>query len=175
MKRQMLCTERLFRSLFTFFAVVVFAAAGPVMAQTNSTSSISTNVPGWITQPLSVVDALDLTLRQNSGLQKARADLEASRGLVIQTRAVALPTVTAAGKYTREDQGLIQKFPGVNATFPDESCQPAFKLSKPFIRAAGRCPPSARRACRKSSLFFNIRQLWRTRCWPPELRITMCW
>src|SRR5882724_3713271 len=128
MKRQMLCTERLFRSLFTFFAVVVFAAAGPVMAQTNSTSTISTNVPGWITQPLSMVDALDLTLRQNSGLQKARADSEASRGLVIQTRAVALPTVTAAGKYTREDQGLIQKFPGVNASFPDESWSTSIQI-----------------------------------------------
>jgi outer membrane protein len=128
MKRQMLCTAGLFRSLVTFFAVIVSAGVAPVLAQTNSPSTVSTNVPGWITQPLSMVDALDLTLRQNSGLQKARADLEASRGLVIQTRAVALPTVTAAGKYTREDQGLIQKFPGVNASFPDESWSTSIQI-----------------------------------------------
>jgi outer membrane protein len=40
---------------------------------------------------------------------------------VIQTRAVALPSVTASGRYTKEDQGLIQKFPHINATFPDQN------------------------------------------------------
>jgi TolC family type I secretion outer membrane protein len=103
------------------FLTAGMLAAAPVFAQTNSSSVISTNVPGWITQPLSMVDALNLTLKQNSTLKKARADLEASRGLVIQTRAVALPTVTAAGKYTREEQSLIQTIPGVPSTFPNES------------------------------------------------------
>ena len=74
------------------------------------------NVPGWITQPLSIVDALNLTLKQNSGLVKARADLESSRGLVIQTRAVALPNVSASGKYTYTDPGAIQQFPFGNST-----------------------------------------------------------
>ncbi len=68
-------------------------------------------MPGWITQPLSMVDAMNLTLKQNSGLQKARADLEQSRGLVIETRAVALPTISATGNAQRErHQSLIEKF-----------------------------------------------------------------
>jgi outer membrane protein TolC len=119
MKRQMICAGWLFRGLVTFFAVVLPGAA--IFAQTNATSIVSTNVPGWITQPLSMVNALDLTLRQNSGLQKARADLEASRGLVIQTRAVALPSVQATGNYTDTARNDIQNFPsfgpsGTNAT-----------------------------------------------------------
>jgi outer membrane protein TolC len=79
-------------------------------AQTNSAVT-STNIPGWVTQPLSLVDALNLTLKQNSTIQKAQADLESQRGLVIQTRAVALPTIAATGNATRSDQALIQNFP----------------------------------------------------------------
>jgi outer membrane protein TolC len=67
------------------------------------------------------VDALNLTLKQNSTLEKARADLEASRGLVIQTRAVALPLVQATGNYTDTARNDIQTFPsfgpgGTNTT-----------------------------------------------------------
>jgi outer membrane protein TolC len=104
----------LFRSLLLFFGVAICQAMTPVFAQTNSTGISSNGAPSWITRPLSLADALNLTLQQNSGLQKARADLEASRGLVIQTRAVALPNVTANGTFTRNDQGLIQQFPITN-------------------------------------------------------------
>jgi outer membrane protein len=135
MKGQKHSADNRFRRTFVLLTAVVFAGAAPIFAQTNSSplrasadSANSTNVPGWITQPLSMVDALNLTLKQNSALQKARADLEASRGLVIQTRAVALPNVTATGRYTKEDQGLIQKFPGVQATFPDESWSTGIQL-----------------------------------------------
>jgi outer membrane protein len=116
MKGQKHSVARLFRKAFAFLTAIIFASVAPVFAQANysalpvSTNSFSsTDVPGWITQPLSMVDALNLTLKQNSGLQKARADLEASRGLVIQTRAVALPTISASGNAQREDQSLIQK------------------------------------------------------------------
>jgi outer membrane protein TolC len=111
MKGQTRFVARQFRRALAFSGALVFASVTPVFTQTNySTAPVSTNVPGWITQPLSMVDALNLTLKQNSGLQKARADLEASRGLVIVTRAVALPTISAFGNAQREDQSLIQKF-----------------------------------------------------------------
>jgi outer membrane protein TolC len=61
------------------------------------------------------LQALNLTLQQNSTLQKARADLEASRGLVIETRAVALPTIAATGNATRSDPGLIEQFPFISS------------------------------------------------------------
>ena len=114
---------------------IIFSGAAPVFAQTNysplpasTNSANSTDVPGWITQPLSMVDALNFTLKQSSALQKARADLESSRGLVIQTRAVALPNVTATGKYTKEDQGLLQTIPGIPASFPTESWNTSIQI-----------------------------------------------
>ena len=118
MKGQTHSTAGQFRRAFAFLTAIVFAGVATVFAQTNySTAPVSTNVPGWITQPLSMVDALNLTLKQNSGLQKARADLEAARGLVIVTRAVALPTISASGNAQREDQSLIQKFTGTGPGF----------------------------------------------------------
>src|SRR6266567_2026505 len=101
MKGQTHTADRLFRRSIGVLTAMVITGVAPVFAQTNySRLPVSTNVPGWVTQPLSMVDALNFTLKQNSTLQKARADLEASRGLVIQTRAVALPSVQATGNYT---------------------------------------------------------------------------
>jgi outer membrane protein len=109
MKSQKHGLARLFQCL-VICAALVASAAAPVFAQTNSAPA-STNSPGWVSQPLSILQALNLTLQQNSTLQKARADLEASRGLVIETRAVALPNVVANGNFTRSDPSLIQSFP----------------------------------------------------------------
>jgi TolC family type I secretion outer membrane protein len=61
-----------------------------------------------------MVDALNFTLQHNSTLQKARADLESSRGLVIQTRAVALPNIKATGNYTDTARHDINTFPTFN-------------------------------------------------------------
>src|SRR3954467_11726742 len=120
MKGPTFSAARPFHKALGFLIAIVFASVAPVFAQTNySTLPVSTNVPGWITQPLSMVDALNLTLKQNSGLQKARADLESSRGLVIETRAIALPTLSANGRYTYTDPNAIQQFPfekGTNDT-----------------------------------------------------------
>ncbi len=106
----------LFRCCTIVFALVLSAGGSSVFAQSNSRGVVSTNGQGWITRPLSLVEALNVTLQQNSTLQKARADLETSRGLVIQTRAVALPTVAASGNVTRSDPFLIEQFPFVSIT-----------------------------------------------------------
>ena len=94
-------------------AALILAIAAPAWGQSNSTA-ISTNVPEWITAPLSLVDALNLTLKQNSTIIKAQADLESQRGLVIQTRAVALPRIAATANATRSDPFLIEQFPFVS-------------------------------------------------------------
>src|SRR5258707_7878970 len=48
----------------------------------------------FISSPLSLADAVNLALRQNPAILRAQKDLEASQGVVIQTRAVALPRLT---------------------------------------------------------------------------------
>jgi len=106
---------RTLRCSLALLAALISVTTLPARAQTNSTTP-PTNVPGWLTEPLSLIDALNLTLKQNSTIIKAQADLESQRGLVIQTRAVALPTVAATGNATRSDPGLIEGFPFFSAT-----------------------------------------------------------
>ena len=78
-------------------------------------AAADTNSPAWLSRPLSLADALNTALTQNAALLKAQNDLESSHGLVVQTRAVALPQVTASGRYADEELSLVQSFPGASA------------------------------------------------------------
>jgi outer membrane protein TolC len=65
----------------------------------------------WISQPLSLLQCLNQALQQNASILKAKNDLEATQGVVIQTRAVALPQLTASGQYKYTDPDAIESFP----------------------------------------------------------------
>jgi len=98
---------------WNWFAVgLIVAAIGlRAPAQTNSAAAMTTNLPAWITRPLPLIDALNLALQQNSAIRKANADLEAAYGVVVQTRAVAMPKIRTTGNYTDTDPGAIDTFP----------------------------------------------------------------
>ena len=81
-------------SLFFGFTFAAMAAA--------------TNTPAWLSRPLSLADALNTALAQNASILKAKNDLEASHGLVVQTRAVALPQVQASGQYKATDPDAVE-------------------------------------------------------------------
>jgi TolC family type I secretion outer membrane protein len=68
------------------------------------------SLPGWITSPMSLADALNIALRQNATILKAQDDLQASHGLVIQTRATVLPTLQATGQYKASQPSSIEGF-----------------------------------------------------------------
>ncbi len=95
--------------LFLGFAFALAAAAA------------DTNAPAWLTRPLSLADALNTALEQNATIREAKNDLEASHGLVVQTRAVALPQVKATGQYQDEELTLLQEFPGFGFPIPHQS------------------------------------------------------
>jgi outer membrane protein TolC len=84
-------------------ALAGFAASGNVTAQ-----DADTNSPAWLTQPLSLMSALNIALQQNPTILKAQNDLEASHGVVVQTRAVALPQVQATGQYKDTDPNAVE-------------------------------------------------------------------
>jgi outer membrane protein TolC len=86
---------------------------------TLAVAAADTNTAAWLTRPLSLADALNTALTQNAALLKAQNDLEASHGLVVQTRAVALPAVKASGQYQDNELTLVQNFPG--AEVPHQS------------------------------------------------------
>jgi outer membrane protein len=87
--------------------------AGSVLSQTADTNS-----PAWLTQPLSLMGALNTALQQNAAILKGKNDLEASYGIVVQTRAIALPLVQATGKYTDNEITTLQEPPIPGFSYP---------------------------------------------------------
>jgi outer membrane protein len=78
-------------------------------------SAADTNTPSWLSRPLSLADSLNVALQQNPTILKAKDDLEAQYGVVVQTRAVALPQLQATGQYKYLDTRAIESIPGTAA------------------------------------------------------------
>ncbi len=94
---------------------------------TYAVAAADTNAAAWLTRPLSVADALNTALLQNATILKAQNDLKASHGLVVQTRAVALPQLKAAGQYKYTDpSGIEGFFPG--SSQPNENWNAGLQL-----------------------------------------------
>jgi len=51
-------------------------------------------------RPLSLSEAVDLALRANPGILRARKEVEANEGIIIQTRAITIPKLRVAGNYS---------------------------------------------------------------------------
>jgi outer membrane protein len=75
------------------------------------TKSTGTNNTEWLSQPLSLVGAMNIALQQNAAISEAKNDLESAHGIVIVDRAVALPHLTASGKYTDTDPHDFETIP----------------------------------------------------------------
>lgn len=101
----------------------IILAAGLVMAGIGvaSAADADTNAPAWLLRPLSLADTLNIALKQNATILKAQNDLQATHGVVIQTRAVALPQLQATGKYSDEEITLLQQIPIVGTNGKPES------------------------------------------------------
>ncbi len=76
------------------------------IAAANTTNS---NAPGWLTQPLSLTDAIRTTLAQNADILKAQHDLEAAHGIALQTRAVVFPKIRGSADYQHDE--AVEKDP----------------------------------------------------------------
>ncbi len=79
--------------------------SGSVDAESNHTQP-----PAWLNQPLSLVDALNLALKQNRTILKSRQDLAAATGVSLQTRAVVIPKLQSSGSYTDTDRRMLEAF-----------------------------------------------------------------
>jgi outer membrane protein TolC len=95
-------------TLFLLLAVFTFAV-----------SAEETNAPAWLSRPLSQADCINIALAQNADILKAKSDLEASAGVVVQTRAVALPTLQAGSEVKHSEPQAIESFP--NSTPPNNN------------------------------------------------------
>lgn len=63
-----------------------------------------------LSQPLSLVDAVNLALARNPAVLKSQKELQASHGIAVQTRAIVIPTVKLTGQYQIEDRALAESF-----------------------------------------------------------------
>jgi outer membrane protein TolC len=88
--------------------------AAPLCAASNPATNTFFN------QPLSLADAVNVALRQNPNILRAQKDLEAAQGVSIQTRAIAIPKLNAAGGYNAAERSDVDiaSFPafGTNAS-----------------------------------------------------------
>ncbi|HZI31924.1 MAG TPA: TolC family protein, partial [Candidatus Binatia bacterium] len=90
-------------------------------------AAAETNAPSWLSRPLSLADCENIALQQNASILKGKNDLEASQGLVVQTRAVALPQLQATGQYADKETTLVQTFPGATGQ-PHQSWNAGIQL-----------------------------------------------
>jgi TolC family type I secretion outer membrane protein len=100
------------------FPLLLASFLGSLSATAQNTN---TSLPGWITRPLSLADCLNIALSQNATILKAGNDLEAQYGVVVQTRAVALPQVQATGQYKDTDPHAIESLPIPGYSQPHEN------------------------------------------------------
>lgn len=128
-------------SLAVLAAVTVSAAERP--ATTNAPAAVKT--PAWPSTPLSLKDAVEVALRQNSDVLKSKADLEAAYGVVVQTRAIQLPRLAATASHTLTDLNAIEQFPGGAFRAPDQSWVVRVQLTQ-SIYEGGRIQSAKRTA-----------------------------
>lgn len=88
---------------------LLILAALPCCAEGANTNS----VPPWLAKPLSLADTINIALQNNGAILRGKSDLQAQYGLVVQSRAVALPRVQANGnyQYTTEIEALAPAAP----------------------------------------------------------------
>ncbi len=99
-------------------------AAGAAALTAFAALADSTNVPAphtFITDPISVADAINIALKQNPAILRAQKDLETSHGVVLETRAIAIPRVQFTGSYSAVANSDLDAFSfgfaGTNISF----------------------------------------------------------
>lgn len=74
-------------------------AVGLALALAASGATTGPEAPRWLTQPLSLGEAIRTALAQNGDILKAQHDLEIAHGVAIQTRAILLPKLRGSAGY----------------------------------------------------------------------------
>jgi outer membrane protein len=82
--------------------------AGPARAEIQSTNQPQI----WLSKPLSLSDSINIALQQNGTILRGKSDLEAQYGIVVQTRAIAIPKVSVNGNYQYSTEVETIPFPG---------------------------------------------------------------
>jgi len=97
-------------------SVAALTAFRVLAGQTNSPAPHA-----LITDPISLADAINIALKQNPTILRSQKDLETTHGVVLETRAIAIPKVQFTGSYGAIANGDLDAFnfgfAGTNVTF----------------------------------------------------------
>ncbi len=93
----------------TFFCLTAAVLAGTAVGVAAEPPPAPTTGPR---HSLTLVEAIDRAVEQNPTILKARAELKRAHGVVVETRAEAVPRLQAVGQYTENDVNFIDVFPG---------------------------------------------------------------
>ena len=136
-------------TILVSFALLLAAAGG------QAGSAGATNLPAWMTRPLSLSDCLNAALEQSAEVLKGKRDLEANHGLSVQTRAVVIPKLVATGAYSLVEDSSVDRLtiapgPETSGGFPlidpgDQSWSAGIRLVQ-SIYEGGRMASSLRTA-----------------------------
>jgi outer membrane protein TolC len=107
-------TVIIFASLLISASVV---GGAPVQEPPKNSTYSQTASNNFLSAPLTLADAINLALQGNANVLRAQKDLEASQGVAVQTRALALPAVGVAGSYQAVQQTDIDIFRLPTLTF----------------------------------------------------------
>ena len=112
-----------------------------------SLSALAQDGTNLFSKPLTLADALEIALKRNTSILQAHADIRANEGVVIQTRSIALPRVSATGGYTAQDEGLIENIPMPSAGIaqPSQNWQSGIRVQQ-SIYEGGRLTSALRAA-----------------------------
>jgi outer membrane protein len=104
----------LIRTGLALFALTLNGTSTGFSAEVPSRLNSPAPPPSWLTQPLSLPDALTVALQRNSAILKGQSDLKAAHGIAIQNRAIALPKVRALAGYDHNEAVEISPFSIIN-------------------------------------------------------------
>jgi outer membrane protein len=102
-------------ALLCLIMACLLACVSPLHA---SSSSSATN--SLVPQPLSLADAVNLALQWNPNILRAKKDVEAAQGVVIQTRAVAIPKVASTGNFSAAQSTDVDTITTPGLTFGND-------------------------------------------------------
>ncbi|MCW5559599.1 MAG: TolC family protein [Verrucomicrobiae bacterium] len=111
----------------------------PLFAALALSAAAQTNTPApWPSQPLTLHEALEITLRQSPLILKAKQDVEESYGLALELRSAIRPRLTAGGAYQAIASDSIETPPGSTMRFQNDQSWNANILVNQPVFAGGK-------------------------------------
>jgi outer membrane protein len=118
--------------------IAALLLAGSLQAQTNA--PISAGPLPWPDHPLTLNEALDVTLRQSPAILKGKQDIEEAYGVSLELRSAIRPRFSASGTYQAIDQASIEipPIPGFDIRFQNDQTWNANILVSQPVFAGGK-------------------------------------